>query len=244
MLNFLARRVAATIPVMLIVAILVFLITRLTPGDPAAILAGDAAGTEQIARIRASLGLDQPIVVQFGIWFGKALTGDLGESFYYKMKVTTLIGQRLEPTLALAAFTILIAVGEDYNILLMARVEEEQKRHGPVGGITEALVRTGPIISSCGLIMAGTFGSLMAGSLTEMTQLGFALAFALLTGGLLSSTAHLGRPERAWRAFSQWRTSWLSREGVMAVATCVPAGLTASVSSRKPKATAGAHDGP
>lgn len=54
---------------------------------------------------------------------------------------------------------------------------------------------------------------------------GFALAFVLLTGGLLASTAHLGRPERAWRAFSQWRTSWLSREGVMAVATYVPAGL-------------------
>ena len=56
---------------------------------------------------------------------------------------------------------------------------------------------------------------------------GFALAFALVAGGLLASTAHLGRPERAWRAFSQWRTSWLSREGVMAVATCVPAGLLA-----------------
>lgn len=54
---------------------------------------------------------------------------------------------------------------------------------------------------------------------------GFALAFVLLTGGLLASTSHLGRPERAWRAFSQWRTSWLSREGVMAVATYVPAGL-------------------
>ena len=56
---------------------------------------------------------------------------------------------------------------------------------------------------------------------------GFALAFALVTAGLLASTAHLGRPERAWRAFSQWRTSWLSREGVMAVATYVPAGLLA-----------------
>ncbi len=110
MLNFLARRVAATIPVMLVVAVLVFLITRLTPGDPAAILAGDAASTEQIARIRANLGLDQPIVVQFGIWFGNALTGDLGESFYYKAKVVALIGHRLEPTLSLAALTIAIAV--------------------------------------------------------------------------------------------------------------------------------------
>src|SRR5207247_5449087 len=56
---------------------------------------------------------------------------------------------------------------------------------------------------------------------------GFGLAFALITAGLLASTAHLGRPERAWRAFSQWRTSWLSREGVMAVATYVPASVLA-----------------
>jgi len=108
--NFIARRVLATVPVLLIVAVLVFLLLRLTPGDPAAILAGDAANTEQIARIRANLGLDRPIPVQFGIWAGQMLRGDLGESFYYKTRVTTLIGQRLEPTLSLAALTILIAV--------------------------------------------------------------------------------------------------------------------------------------
>ena len=110
MLNFLARRLLATIPVMLIVAVLVFLLLRLTPGDPAAILAGDAASTDQIARIRESLGLDRPIVVQFGIWFGKVLSGDLGESFYYKTTVASLIAHRLEPTLSLATLTLLIAV--------------------------------------------------------------------------------------------------------------------------------------
>ena len=110
MYTFLARRLLATIPVLLIVAVLVFLMLRLTPGDPAAILAGDAANTEQIERIRESLGLNRPITVQFGIWFGNLLSGDLGESFYYKQKVTALIGQRLEPTLSLAAFTTLLAV--------------------------------------------------------------------------------------------------------------------------------------
>ena len=110
MYAFLARRLLATIPVLLIVAVLVFLMLRLTPGDPAAILAGDAASTDQIAEIRASLGLDRPIIVQFGIWFGNVISGDLGESFFYKTRVTTLIGQRLEPTMSLAAVTIVIAV--------------------------------------------------------------------------------------------------------------------------------------
>ena len=88
----------------------VFLLLRLTPGDPAAIMAGDAATSEQIERIRAGLGLDKPLVAQFGIWLGKVLSGDLGESFYFRIKVATLIGQRLEPTLSLAGLTILFAV--------------------------------------------------------------------------------------------------------------------------------------
>ena len=93
-----------------VVAVFVFLLLRLTPGDPAAILAGDAANPEQIERIRASLGLDRPLVVQFGIWLARVLTGDLGQSFYYRIDVATLIGQRLEPTFALATLTVLIAI--------------------------------------------------------------------------------------------------------------------------------------
>src|SRR5262249_33164796 len=81
---------------------------------------------------------------------------------------------------AIFLFTILIAVGEDYNIFLMSRIDEESARYGPVRGVTEALDRTGPIISSCGLIMVGTFASLLAGSLMQMKQLGFALAFGVL----------------------------------------------------------------
>jgi peptide/nickel transport system permease protein len=110
MLAYITRRLFATVPVLLIVAVLVFLLLRLTPGDPAAILAGDAASSEQIAAIRASLGLDRSLPVQFAIWLGNMLQGELGQSYFYKMQVTTLIGQRLEPTFALATLTILIAV--------------------------------------------------------------------------------------------------------------------------------------
>ena len=107
---FLLKRILSTVPVMLIVAVLVFMLLRLTPGDPAAIIAGDAAGPENIARIRASFGLDKSLLVQFGIWFGNLLTGNLGESYYFKKTVVELIVQRIEPTLALSLLTILIAV--------------------------------------------------------------------------------------------------------------------------------------
>ena len=120
MLNFLFRRLLSTIPVLLVVAVLVFLMLRLTPGDPAAVLAGDAASTEQIAQIRATLGLDRSVPEQFAIWFGHMLTGDLGQSYYYKMPVTTLIAQRLEPTLSLALITIVIAVAVAVPLGVMA----------------------------------------------------------------------------------------------------------------------------
>jgi len=110
MFKFLARRLLSTLPVLAVVAVLVFLVLRLTPGDPAAVLAGDAASTEQIAQIRAGLGLDRSIPEQFVIWIGHLLTGDLGQSYYYKMPVADLIGQRLEPTMSLAVLTITLAV--------------------------------------------------------------------------------------------------------------------------------------
>ena len=110
MFDFLVKRIAATIPVLFIVAVLVFLLLRLTPGDPAAIIAGDAASPENVAKIRENLGLSKPLIVQFGIWFGNVLAGDLGESYFFKVKVATLIMQRIEPTLALSFCTIVIAV--------------------------------------------------------------------------------------------------------------------------------------
>jgi peptide/nickel transport system permease protein len=110
MYGYLFRRLLGTIPVMLVVAVFIFLMLRLTPSDPAAIIAGDNATTEQVAQIRSQLGLDRPIIAQFFIWSGKVLSGDLGESFFFKKTVASLVGERVEPTLSLAFFTILISV--------------------------------------------------------------------------------------------------------------------------------------
>lgn len=110
MAGYILRRIIATIPVMLIVAVVVFLMLRLTPGDPAAVIAGDNASPDDIAMIRKSLELDQPILYQFVHWLGGILTGDFGQSFFFKKSVASLIADRIEPTLALALGTILIAV--------------------------------------------------------------------------------------------------------------------------------------
>ena len=110
MYGYLFRRLLGTIPVMLVVAVFIFLMLRLTPSDPAAIIAGDNATTEQVAQIRSQLGLNRPMIEQFFIWSGKVLSGDFGESFFFKKTVASLIGERIEPTLSLALFTILIAV--------------------------------------------------------------------------------------------------------------------------------------
>jgi peptide/nickel transport system permease protein len=107
---YIARRLLATIPVMTIVALFVFLLLRLTAGDPAAIIAGDNATSEQVAQIRTRLGLDRPIPQQFVIWLGRILHGDLGESFFFKKKVTDLILDRVEPTLALTVCTIVLTI--------------------------------------------------------------------------------------------------------------------------------------
>jgi peptide/nickel transport system permease protein len=110
MIDFIARRLVAIIPVLAVVAVFVFLMLRLTPGDPAAVIAGDNATSEQIDLIRAKLGLDLPIWQQFFIWISDILRGNFGESFFFKKTVTELISQRLEPTLALSICTLIVAV--------------------------------------------------------------------------------------------------------------------------------------
>jgi peptide/nickel transport system permease protein len=113
----------ATLPVVAVVAIVVFLLLHLAPGDPAAVVAGDNASASEIARIRVQLGLDRPLLEQFWIWLVRLLHGDLGVSIYSNLPVIRLIGQRIEPTLSLAAGTLVISVLIAVSLGVVAAVQ-------------------------------------------------------------------------------------------------------------------------
>ena len=110
MLNYVIRRVLATIPVMAIVALFVFSLLYIAPGDPAAIIAGDQATPADVERIRESLGLNRPFLIRFGEWAWQILHGDLGTSIFTNLPVAALIAQRIEPTLSLMVVTLVFAV--------------------------------------------------------------------------------------------------------------------------------------
>jgi len=110
MFAYIIRRILATIPVMAVVAIFVFALLYLSPGDPAAIIAGDTATVDDIARIRAHLGLDRPVYIQFGTWIWHLLHGDLGISIFTNLPVAKLIEQRIEPTVALSVATLIVSI--------------------------------------------------------------------------------------------------------------------------------------
>ena len=108
MFAYMIRRVLATIPVMAIVALFVFTLLYIAPGDPAAVIAGDQATPQDVERIRASLGLDRPFLVRFGEWVWNILNGDMGVSIFTNLPVTTMIQQRIEPTLSLMILTLIL----------------------------------------------------------------------------------------------------------------------------------------
>jgi peptide/nickel transport system permease protein len=107
---YIVRRLLATIPVAGVVAVFVFSLLHLTPGDPAAVIAGSYAMPKDVEQIREKLGLDQPIYIQFGKWIWQVAHADLGDSIFSEIPVTKLIAQRVEPTLSLAAASIIIAI--------------------------------------------------------------------------------------------------------------------------------------
>jgi len=110
MFAYIVRRILATIPVMAIVALFVFSLLYIAPGDPAAVIAGDQATPADVERIRASLGLDRPFLVRFGEWVFRIIQGDLGLSIFTNLPVTRMIAQRIEPTLSLMVVTLVLAI--------------------------------------------------------------------------------------------------------------------------------------
>lgn len=110
MFAYILRRILATIPVMAMVALFVFSLLYIAPGDPAAIIAGDQATPADVERIRASLGLDRPFLVRFGEWLWNVVNGDLGVSIFTNLPVTHMIAQRVQPTLSLMVLTLAIAL--------------------------------------------------------------------------------------------------------------------------------------
>jgi peptide/nickel transport system permease protein len=110
MIAYIFRRLASTIVVMAVVAFVVFSLLYLTPGDPAAVIAGDIATDEDIRKIHARLGLDEPFLVQFGRWLWALFHGDLGTSIFTNLPVTQLIAQRVEPTVSLTLCTLIVAI--------------------------------------------------------------------------------------------------------------------------------------
>jgi peptide/nickel transport system permease protein len=110
MLHYLLHRILALIPVVLLVSATVFSLIHLTPGDPAVIMAGESQDPEVVAGIRHELGLDQPIPVQYGVWLGHALRGDLGRSIRTRQPVLEAILERLKPTLLLSAMAMALSL--------------------------------------------------------------------------------------------------------------------------------------
>lgn len=136
---YLLRRLVATIPVMVVVAVFVFLLAHMSPGDPAAVLAGDNATVEDVEKIRTAMGLNRPLIEQFLSWGGNVLVGDFGVSTSTNLPVLTLIHQRMGPSLSIALFTIVLAVLLAIPLGIIAAWK--------AGSVTDRLIMLGSVIA-------------------------------------------------------------------------------------------------
>jgi len=110
MSQYLARRLMAVIPVLLVVITVIFLMIHLIPGDPAAVMLGPNATPDEVARLRQRMGLEQPIHLQLLTFFARTLRGDLGDSYFLDRPVVQAVLERVEPTLLLTFYSLFVAV--------------------------------------------------------------------------------------------------------------------------------------
>ncbi len=122
MLNYTVRRLISSIPVLLIVAVMVFTLIHMIPGNPAAVMLGSDATQEEVDALTQKLGLDQPVPTQLVRWFGGMLRGDMGDSIYYDRPVTQVLSERLEPTFLIVAYAILVALAIGVPLGVLAAV--------------------------------------------------------------------------------------------------------------------------
>ncbi len=126
MLGYILRRIVQMIPVLFLISLFAFFLVRLVPGDPVTIMLGNRANDENIAQLNAHLGLDEPLWVQYGIFLGNALRGDLGDSMRRGEPVATIIADRLPPTLFLAIYAMLLAAAISLPLATWAALNRGQ----------------------------------------------------------------------------------------------------------------------
>lgn len=139
MLRYIFQRVVLLLPSLFVPLFLVFILLHLTPGDPAAVMLGADATAERIAALREQLGLNEPFLVQLGVWLRQMLTLELGESIFLRIPVTQAILQRVEPTLLLTLYALVIAV----TIGMVSGVVSAVNRNGPADQVAMGLAMLG-----------------------------------------------------------------------------------------------------
>lgn len=182
MLNYTIRRLIASIPTLLVVAVMIFVLIRMIPGNPALVMLGDDATPEEIAAMEQRLGIDQPIFVQFTRWTGNLLKGDFGSSIYYRKPVMQVIFSQLEPTLLLVAYAMTICLLVGIPLGVFAAVN----RNGLIDRLCMGLSMIG--ISMPGFWLGLNLVILFAVKYSLFPSVGYSM---IREGGLLESLRYL-----------------------------------------------------
>ena len=201
-LKLLARRLLQALPSLAAIVIITFLLTRLLPGDPAAYFAGDAADAESIAQVRAELGLDRPLVVQFFVYLGDLLRGDLGTSLNTGRPVLAEIANRLPASLELTGVALLLALGVAVPLGVLAALYQDRW----VDHLCRVVVTAGVSLPTffTGLLLIYIFYYILGWAPSPLGRLDFLyIPPATVTGFYTVDALLAGDLEIAWAAFTQ-----------------------------------------